>query len=372
MPPEVTQRLRSVAAGAGLDAIVCMSPENVTYGLGLVIPSQSLMRWRHAAFVLTADGREAAVCVDMELTTLQAKRPDLEVRAWPEFTGNAMASLAELLSDLGVASGRIGLELDYLSVADHRELSRRMTGANFESVDALIARARQVKTPEEVSLLRRLSRIADRSIAAAIAVADVGSTEMDLAAVLTRSIYEQGAEQFKLMIVAAGERSELPNVGPTDRALKAGDVCRVEIFPVIGGYHAGVCRTAVVGDPPPMAEQIYANLVECKRRILDAMEPGVPARAIYERFREKFDELGMPPISFVGHGIGVDLHEEPYLGPFSEAALEPGMVLSIEPLVYRTGHGFGMQLKDMVVIEDGGCSLLSDATETDALLRIGS
>ena len=82
-----------------------------------------------------------------------------------------------------------------------------------------------------------------------------GDTEMDLGAALTRSVYEQGAEQFRLMIVATGKRSELPNVGPTDRVLQPRDVCRVEIFSMIGGYHAGVCRTAVVSEPPEHAER---------------------------------------------------------------------------------------------------------------------
>lgn len=372
MPVEVAQRLRSAALEAGLDAIVCMSPENVSYALGLVIPSQSLMRWRHAAFVLTADGHEAAVCVDMELTTLRDQRPDLEIRPWAEFGGSAMAMLAELLSDLGLADARVGIELAFLPVAAHAELARRLPGATFIDVDALLARTRQIKTLEEIEVLGRLAHIADRAIASAVSAAAPGSSEMDLAAELTRSVYEQGAEQFKLMVVATGERSELPNVGPTQRSLKVGDVCRIEIFPVINGYHAGVCRTAVVGEPPLMAESIYANLVECKHLLLDTMGPGVPARAVYQRFRSKFDELGMPSIAFVGHGIGVDLHEEPYLAPFSDAILEAGMVLGVEPLVYRTGHGFGMQLKDMVLVDAKGCTLLSDATDTDTLLRVGS
>jgi Xaa-Pro dipeptidase len=121
---------------------------------------------------------------------------------------------------------------------------------------------------------------------------------------------------------------------------------------------------------PPEAERIYRNLVECRYRVLEAMRPGVEASHVYDIFRAKFDELGMPPISFVGHGIGVDLHEPPYLGEFSDAVLEDGMVLGIEPLVYRSGHGFGMQIKDMVSIEGQGARLLSDVTDTDRLQRI--
>ena len=106
------------------------------------------------------------------------------------------------------------------------------------------------KTPAEIDILRQLSRIADRAIAGAYGAVAAGSTEMDIAAALTRGVYEAGAEYFKLMIVATGERSVFPNVGPTARVLKREDICRVEIFPMIGGYHAGVCRTAAVGAPP--------------------------------------------------------------------------------------------------------------------------
>jgi len=372
MPQTVVQRLGALALELGVDALILQSPENVAYALGFVIPSQPLMRWRHAAVVVTADARRAVVCVDMEFATVSARVGDLEVRSWAEFSGNAMTTLADLLSDMGLNEGRLGLETHYLAASDYAELSDLLSKASFVGADAAVARTRQIKTPEELDLLGQLSRIADRAIATSFAEVGVGSTEMELAAVLTRSVYEQGAEQFKLMIVATGERSELPNVGPTERRLRSGDVCRVEIFPVINGYQAGVCRTAVVAEAPPFAQEIYDNLVACKHLVLDAIKPGASARGVYEIFRTRFNELGLPPISFVGHGIGVDLHEEPYLASFSDATIEAGMVFGIEPLVYQTGHGFGMQIKDMVAVEDSGCHLLSDVSDTDTLLRIGS
>lgn len=374
MPREVLSRLREHAVAAGLDALICVSPENVAYAAGFVVPSHPLMRWRHTAFVLSADGRTAVMCVDMEQSTVEGAvadaLPDTEVRVWPEFGGEAMRTLAELLRDLGLGDGRIGTELSYLSVADHAKLGRELPAATFVAADRLLERTRQIKTPAEVEQLARLSAIADRAIAWSFDAVEAGSTEMDLAAALTRGVYELGAQQFKLMIVATGERSELPNVGPSERVLKPGDVCRVEIFPIIGGYHAGVCRTAVVGDPQPRAERVYQNLVECKHLVVDAIRPGTPTREVYRAFRSKFDELGMPPISFVGHGIGVNLHERPYLGPDDRHTLRPGMVLGIEPLVYRSGHGFGMQIKDMVAVTEDGCRLLSDVSDTDRLHRI--
>jgi Xaa-Pro aminopeptidase len=171
----------------------------------------------------------------------------------------------------------------------------------------------------------------------------------------------------------------LPNVGPTSRKLQPKDVCRVEIFSVINGYQAGVCRTAFVEEAPPMAEEIWDLMVECKYAILDQIKPGASCLAIYNDFIARLGKLRLPPISFVGHGIGLHLHEDPYLGatpilgrPGEDASIEENMVFGFEPLCYRTGYGFGVQNKDVLHVGARGSTLLSDYTNTDKLIRIGS
>jgi Xaa-Pro dipeptidase len=371
MREDVIARQARAMKETGLDAILSISPENFAYVTGFLSPTQPLMRWRHAVALVTADASVALVVVDMEANTIRAKAPaGTEIAVWREFKFDAMDVLADLLRKHGLATARIGIEMDYIPAADFAALSRLLPEATFSPAHQLLARLRQVKTPAEIDVLRRLSRIADKAITDAYGAVRAGSTEMDLAAALTRGIYEQGAEYFKLMIVATGERSVFPNVGPTERVLKRGDVCRVEIFPMIGGYYAGVCRTAAVGAPPPEAERIWANLTACKHLLLNAIKPGASSRAIYDLYLSKLSELGLPPISFIGHGIGLHLHEDPYLGPTEDQPLEPGMVLGIEPLVYETGFGFGMQNKDMVLVTSQGCELLSDHTDTDALLIV--
>ena len=371
MRAEIVARLREAMSPAGLDAVIAVSPENFAYIAGFVVPSQALMRWRHAMAVLTASGEGSFVCVDMEETTVTARAGGLPVRAWGEFTEDAMAVLADDIQRLGLGAARIGIELDYLPARDFGKLDAALPNARFVAIDSILDDMRRRKTGEEITLLRRLSRISDKAIGDAFAAVSPGDTEMDIAAALTRSVYARGAEQFRLMIVATGERSQLPNVGPTERVLKPGDVCRVEIFSMIGGYHAGVCRTAVVGAPPEDAERIWRNLVSCKHMLLEMIRPGAAAREIYDAFLERFGALGLPPIAFVGHGIGLHLHEAPYLAAHETARLEPGMVLGVEPLVYRTGLGYGMQIKDMIAVrEDGAADLLSDATDNDRLIVV--
>lgn len=377
MRPEIIARQVAAMREHGLDAIVSCSPENFAYATGFVVPSQPLIRHRHAMAIVTADGATNLFGVDMEASTIARRAPDVPATIWKEFSDDAMRVLATRLTELGLGGSRIGIELDYLPAGDFARLKWFMPNASFQPAEGILARLRQIKTPDEIALLRRLSRIADQAITDALAAVRTGDSELDIAGHLTRNVYSLGAEHFKLLIIATGDRSRLPNVGPSERRLEARDVCRVEIFSVIGGYQAGVCRTAVVEEAPPMAEEIWAHLVEAKYRILEMVKPGASCLAIYDAFIAHLAKKNLPPISFVGHGIGLHLHEDPYLGktpilgkPGEDAVLEEGMVLGFEPLCYETGHGFGMQNKDMLVVTADGSELLSDYADTDRLLVV--
>jgi Xaa-Pro aminopeptidase len=354
----------------GWDALLSCSPENFAYVTGFLSPTQPLMRWRHAMVLVTTDGAYSLLVVDMEASTIRTKAPDADITVWKEFEFNCIEVLAALLTRRGLASAKVGLETDYLPAVDFVKLTELLPSARFEPAQAVLARMRQIKTPEEIAIMRKLSLIADQSINEAFAAVRAGDTEMDLASALTRGIYAHGAEYFKLMIVATGERSVFPNVGPTMRRLQRGDVCRLEIFPIINGYHVGVCRTAVVGKAPPDAERIWANLTACKHLLLEVMAPRAGTRWIYDVYLKKLRELDLPPISFIGHGMGLHLHEDPYLGPTADQPLEAGMVLAFEPLVFETGHSFGMQIKDVVLITETGCELMSNFTNTDQLIVV--
>ncbi|MEH2470845.1 Xaa-Pro dipeptidase [Nitrobacteraceae bacterium AZCC 2161] len=378
MRTEILGRQARAMQENNIDAIVSCSPENFAYAAGFVIPSQPMLRHRHAMAIVKADATLSLFAVDMEVTTVAREAPGVPLAIWKEFSEDPMTVLADALRQAGLTAGRIGIELEYLPAGDFARLTAGMPGATFVAADKILSRLRQLKTSDEIALLRRLSRIADQAIGDALASVKVGSTELDIAAHLTKNVYELGAENFKLLITATGPRSQLPNVGPTDRRLERGDICRVEIFSVIGGYQAGVCRTAYVEEPPAMAEEIWQLMVDCKYRILELAKPGADCLAIYQDFVGRLTAKNLPPISFVGHGIGLHLHEDPYIGatpllgqPGKSAVLEENMVLGFEPLCYRTGYGFGVQNKDMMLITAMGSELLSDVTDTDKLIRIG-
>src|SRR5258706_1194194 len=367
MNPEIVERQKGALAAAGLDALIALSPENVTYTTGIVVPSQSLMRWRHAAAVVTGDGLAALLAIDMEETTVKSHGVK-NVRVYREFSDDPIDKLADLLIELGLERGRLGFELEYLPARDFSALQRSLPRAPIAAADGVFNKRRAFKSRAEIELLRELSKITDRAIGATLRGARAGTTEMELAGALVAGVFAGGAENFKLMIIASGERSQYPNVGPTGRAIEKGDLIRMEIFGMKNGYHAGVCRTAVVGGPTAEQEKIWKNLIECKHLVMEMIKPGPACKEVYQRFLKQLRALGFDPIIFVGHGIGLFLHEEPYLGRYGDEILQEGMVVAIEPLVYIPGR-MGLQNKDMLVVTTNGCELLSDQTPTDDLLR---
>ena len=130
MDQEVIIRLSKRISGEGLDAIIAISPENVTYVSGFVVPSQSLMRWRHAACILTADGRTTMIVIDMEATTIKAHAGIDDLRIYREFTDDPMDKLAEALKDLKLDRSQVAIEMDFLPAKDYATLRRNLPGVH--------------------------------------------------------------------------------------------------------------------------------------------------------------------------------------------------------------------------------------------------
>ena len=140
-----------------------------------------------------------------------------------------------------------------------------------------------------------------------------GATERDLANAIIERYAEAGGDGLTMLVVGSGARSAHPNAPATDRVLQAGDVVRVDIIGTMRHYHSDVARTAVVGEPTAEQERIYALLSDVHERALAALRPGVVTSDVYKIYRHAMDAAGLPPYHFVGHGLGITLHEEPFV-----------------------------------------------------------
>lgn len=351
----------------GLDVAVPMSPENLAYASGAAPPSLKTVRSRLAAAIVPADGRDTEVItVKLEADLVRGQSRLERVTTYEEFVDHPIDTIAESLRSRGLDQGRVGIETAYLSHADHERLRSRLPGAELVAVDPMWAELRTIKTASEVEQIRRIGEAAQRITEECVALVGAGSTERELGNLITERYHEAGGDSLTMLVVASGERSLHLNGPPTDRVLRPGDVVRTDVIGTAGHYYSDVARTAVVGEPDAEQHRVYELLLDVHQRCLDSLRPGALSSDVYAIYHDALEAAGLPPYHFVGHGLGVTLHEEPFINPLKAIPLQEGMVLCIEPLTSLEGR-FGMQIEDEVLITADGFEPLTRAGD---MLRI--
>jgi len=367
----VLRRVRQGMARANMDAVVAMSQDNATYLLGVGVPSHRLIRERRVAVLLPGDGDPAVVAVTVEESFLQANLEGVEIRSYDEHTQTATQVLAAIAHDRGLAGGRIGVEMDFIPAEDHAELGRLLPRAELVDAAGLFKQARWVKTAVELARIRHGGRIADEAVCEAFAAARAGMSERGLALRMTEAFLRRGGDEVRMVVVGAGERSSHPNAPPTDRVLRRGDIVRVDFLGCVGGYYTDCARTAVVGEPTAEQRRIYEALVAIHREVLGRIRPGTHTRDLYELYGARAREHRLNPLRFLGHGLGLGLHEGPFIDAHTDVVLEPGMVFAIEP-VHFVPHEVGIHLEDVLVVTPEGHEVVTVATDTSALWAISA
>jgi Xaa-Pro dipeptidase len=219
-----------------------------------------------------------------------------------------------------------------------------------------------------VELIRKLAKLTDRSLSEALQSVKVGDTEMALGGALGGAMFRNGAEGFPIMVNCSGRRTLIPNGGPTDKVIERGDIIRLESFGAIAGYHAGVARTAYAGSISKDQLRVYGVLLKAREYLFEAIKPGARTNAIFQRFSKILEEGGLKIINFLGHGIGLYLHEKPYFERHSDYEVQENMVLGVEPYTFMSDYA--MQIKDIIAVGRSGIELFSDQTDVSQPVRI--
>ena len=371
MENQIVRKQQQAMTREGFDALVSASPENSTYTAGVAIPSHSIIRQRHVLCIVPASGPSKMIVANMEESFAKANAKIEDIRTYNEFTESPMNFLADALRDLGLERARVGIELDYLPARDFIRLKTLLSHVTFEDAEVFFGKLRMIKTDEEIAKLRRVGRAAEKVHHDAFARAKIGMTELDLAGFIVEGLYGEGVEQILKLVIGAGERCSHANPGPTPNRIREGDVIRVDIFGTLGGYLSDVARTAVAGKPTAFQRETWKKLIEARAVTLEGIRPGVHSQEIYQRFSKKFKELGLEPIHFVGHGLGLTLHEDPYINKFSDTVLEAGMVLCVEPYYMMVEKNMGFQIEDEIIVTEKGYELITDYRDSSELIQVG-
>jgi Xaa-Pro dipeptidase len=369
MSREIFDKIKASLVRERLGAIIICSNDNVTYTAGYEVPSQVFpIRERLIFCIITAGVGEVMLVPDMEYTLAKSSSRFAKVCMYNEFTQNPVQELKVLLDELGVAREHIAIEDDFIPWVYLDEIYKIMPDANFSSAKYLMAEHRKIKTTRELDLLRKANKIAEKAHYHAALKGRSGMTELAYAQLLSEYLYANGIESINKLVVGSGERSEHPNANPTSKRLQPGELVRADIFAKIQGYLSDVARTGVVGTPTAHQMESWSTVVEARNLILDQIRPGASTLAIYTAFSQHFERAGLKPTNFVGHGLGITLHEDPYISRYHNQELQQGMVLAIEPMCFTNGEGY--QLEEVVVVNSTGYELLTDCGNPNNLISI--
>ncbi len=276
---------------------------------------------------------------------------------------NVVTALSERL-----AGRRIAVEARHVSLADADTL--RAGGVEIVSTAGLVESLRAVKEPGELDALRRAAAISDRVYEELGRQRFVGRTETELAWWLEQAWHEAGADGPAFdAIVAFGENGARPHAKLRDEPIPEGTLVVVDAGCAVDGYRSDCTRTFFTGEPEGRLRELYDLCLTAQLDALAAVRPGAVGRDVDAVSRAPIVEAGMGELygHGLGHGVGLDVHEEPNMRPESDAVLAPGNVVTVEPGIYVPGD-VGVRIEDMVVVTEDGCERLTTVTKEPVLV----
>lgn len=276
------------------------------------------------------------------------------------------SSAAENLAELLVQSGaeEVGVEADHLTVAAFQRHEAGLNGrVRLKPVTDLVRNLRAVKDRHEVAMIRQACRIVDEAFDYICGVLKPGLKERDVLLELEWRIRKNhGAGIAFPSIVVSGERTSLPHGQPTDKVIAHGDLVTLDFGAQWEGYCSDLTRTVVIGAATDEQKRIHRIVLEAQQRAIGRMKAGAEAKMVDAEARGYIAEAGHGEHfgHGLGHGVGLEVHDSPGLGPKSEVTLREGMVLTVEPGIYIPSWG-GVRIEDDVLVTPEGCEILTSS-----------
>jgi Xaa-Pro aminopeptidase len=345
---------------AGIDALLVSDLTNIRWltgftgsnGAVVVLPDR---------LVLVTDGRYG------EQAERQLAEAGVEGEVLVAPSGTPLSGrLAEALG----STGRIGFESAHVSHQQWEQYTEALPGDLVPTV-GLVERGRRVKDPAEIARMEAACRIADQALLEVAPTIVPGRTEAGIRNDLERRMRELGASgpSYDTIVAAGPINAPLPHHRPTATPVEEGHTVIIDVGALVDGYHSDMTRTFVVGEPTPLQLEVYEVVLTAQRAGVDAVAPGVTAREIDAVCRGIITEAGFGPwfLHGTGHGVGLLIHEDPFLNANATWELQVGDVVTVEPGVYRGDLG-GVRVEDLVeVTSTGGRTLTTSPKDAPCL-----
>ncbi len=356
-------RLRQAVVAANLDGLVVTHLPNVFYLTNFLGTAGIAVAMRDRLFLIL-DFRYASAAKEFWDTPYGC--PDAEIVPVERTYDETLVALIKRLQPT-----RLGIEGNSVPMNRANQLARSIS-AEMVATDNIVERLRVVKDAHEIDMLRRGAQLLGPVAVDILSEAKPGIKEQELAARIDWRIKSAGFERCSFeTIVASGPNSALPHAHAGERVLREGDLVVLDFGGVYGGYCVDLTRTVALGQPDAEMARVYQAVLEAQQAAIGAVKPGARAGDIDAAARTTLARHGLAEAfgHSTGHGLGVEIHETPRIGPKREAsgdapappdeAIEPGMVFTIEPGAYLPGWG-GVRIEDDVLVTSDGVEVLTN------------
>ncbi|NEU58262.1 Xaa-Pro peptidase family protein [Halorussus sp. MSC15.2] len=358
-----TRRCQDRLGELGADAAILFPSTNLFYASGFRDEPME----RHLFLVIPSDGDPAFVAPEMYDEQIRDASWVEDIRLWSD--GEDPTELvADLAAEFDLRGGRLLVD-DTMWALFTQDLRETLPDADFGLASEVFDDLRMRKDEAELAALRDAAELADRVSVEIRELGEnaIGMTETELADEIERRLAAAGGEGVAFGTIAgSGPNGAKPHHRHGDREIQRGDPVVLDFGAYVDGYPGDQTRTVVfAGDPPEEYEAVHETVRSAQQAAIDAVEPGVPAEEIDRAAREVIEDAGYGDrfVHRTGHGVGLDVHEDPYVVAGNETELEPGMVFSVEPGVYLPGE-FGVRIEDLVAVTESGCERLNDSPRT--------
>ncbi|MBO8125870.1 MAG: aminopeptidase P family protein [Firmicutes bacterium] len=341
-------RLREKLAEKGLDGFLAFKIENVFYLSGFTGDTGAVLITADAAYFF-ADSR----------FQLQASQEAEGYEVVP-VERSYFGSIAEFIS--GRSLKRIGVEANHLTVGGFQSLQEKLGEVcTLVPEDQLIEGLRMVKEPGELDILKKAVELTEEAFSRLQPLIVPGVTEEYLRVELLKLMYEQGftGPSFDF-IIASGERGALPHGVASQKEIRRGELVTFDFGGIYKHYCSDMTRTLAIGEVDSELKEIYEVVRQAQQAAEEAAKPGMTGVELDKVARQVIEEAGYGQYfgHGLGHGVGLEVHELPTASPKGEIALEPGMVITIEPGIYIPGRG-GVRIENEIVITEEGAQSLN-------------
>lgn len=364
MTPRI-ERLESLKALKKVDAFLFTSTVTIKYLSGYYYnfeTGHSPFHLLPSALLVVPTQVTGLVIADDEAWKFNVPESGILVRPYEsyvfekalDYEKQFMTQLVDLIRQTGTGNGCIGIENNFMPYSVATALKNQFPEIRFVDISSDIAEMRVIKDADEIELIRKAATLCDVGQEAVLRHSKPGISELDLFSIVRGAMENSGGTRVPFLAdLVSGKTTASAGGNPSGKIIEDNDLIISDLVPCLNGYWGDSCNTVALKDPTLEQKKTFERVREALEIGINAVKTGVMAMEVDRLMREHTG--GFPHHG--GHGVGVQYHEEPRIVPYNNTKLRPGMVITLEPGIYK--EDFGIRLEHLMVVTETGCELLT-------------